>query len=227
MSKRTFFDEKTNQFSGFNEGDNQWDKAYSGQPDPNLIKKIAERHTETSETLPVIRRNKSLVTPSPTDYSDWEEVEVKPTPVTTETYTSNTLPLSTLTRVGNELLIQTPKATVEKESVDKPADTEPYVTVETEISDRALRIAEDFVSNNHLLIVGDALYIYRTGFYQPFNGDSLKRELLNKYREEIGKSNANSVLNGAAQLLRLCTQKVLEEFPDNPNIIVFKMVLWI
>lgn len=222
MSKRTFFDDKTNQFSNFNEGDTQWDKAYSGQPDPELIKKIAERHTETSKTLPVIRRNKSLVTPSPTDCSDWEEVEVKPTPVTTETYTSNTLPLSTLTRVGNELLIQTPKATVEKESVDKPADTEPYVTVETEISDRALRIAEDFVSNNHLLIVGEALYIYRDGFYQPLSGDSLKRELLKKYREEIGKSNANSVLNGAAQLLRLCTQKVLEEFPDNPNIIVFK-----
>ena len=222
MSKRTFFDEKTNQFSGFNEGDTQWDKAYSGQPNPKLIKKIAERHTETSKTLPVIRRNKSLVTPSPTDYSDWEETEVKPTPVTTETYTSNTLPLSTLTRVGNELLIQTPKATVEKESVDKPAGTEPCVTVETEISDRALRIAEDFVSNNHLLIVGEALYIYRDGFYQPLSGDSLKRELLKKYREEIGKSNANSVLNGAAQLLRLCTKKVLEEFPDNPNIIVLK-----
>lgn len=93
---------------------------------------------------------------------------------------------------------------------------------EEEIKDRALRIAEDFAKQEKVILVGNVPCIYNGKFYTFLRDDDAQRKIFAHYRMEIGQSSATSVLRNAVSLLKLCPQKIYEEFPSNSDIIVFE-----
>lgn len=93
---------------------------------------------------------------------------------------------------------------------------------EEEVKDRALRIAEDFVKHENVILVGNVPCIYNGQFYTFLHDDDAQRRIFAQYRTEIGQSSATSVLRNAVSLLKLCPRQVYEEFPPNPDIIVFE-----
>lgn len=93
---------------------------------------------------------------------------------------------------------------------------------EEEVKDRALRIAEDFVKHEKIILVGGVPCIYNGKFFTFLRDDDAQRRIFAQYRTEIGQSSATSVLRNAVSLLKLCPQQVYDEFPANPDIIVFE-----
>lgn len=86
--------------------------------------------------------------------------------------------------------------------------------------DRALAIAEDFVKQEQLIIVGGALYIYNGHFFTLLSEEEAKRLIFHFYRKEISRASPMNILRNAVDLLRYSTDIVLDEFPVNPNLIV-------
>lgn len=98
----------------------------------------------------------------------------------------------------------------------------PAMDNEDEVKDRALRIAEDFVKHEKVILVGNVPCIYNGKFYTFLRDDDAQRKIFAHYRTEIGQSSATSVLRNAVSLLKFCPKKVYEEFPPNSDIIVFE-----
>lgn len=88
--------------------------------------------------------------------------------------------------------------------------------------DRALAIAEDFVRRNNLISVGEVLWRYNGIFYYIFTESEAKRLIFQTYKKEISRASPVSTIRNVLELLKYCTDKVLGEFPVNPNIIVFE-----
>lgn len=88
--------------------------------------------------------------------------------------------------------------------------------------DRALAIAEDFARKQNLIRVGGAIYIYNGKFFSLFSDDAIQKLIFQNYRKEISCASPVSTLRNAATLLRYSVQKELEEFPVNPNLVVFQ-----
>lgn len=88
--------------------------------------------------------------------------------------------------------------------------------------DRALAIAEDFARRQNLIRVGGAIYIYNGKFFSLFSDDSIQKMIFQNYRKEISCASPVPTLRNAATLLRYSVQKELEEFPVNPNLVVFQ-----
>ena len=103
----------------------------------------------------------------------------------------------------------------------------PIVTVQKkrdddEKIDRALAIAEDFAKREKLIIVSGAIYHYNGMFYSLLSEDAAQRLIFQNYRSEISRTSPVSILKNVATLLKFCTNKVFEEFPANPHLIIFK-----
>lgn len=89
--------------------------------------------------------------------------------------------------------------------------------------DLAYAIAEDFATKKNLIIVGGVIHIYNGRFYSMLNGDEAERLIFQQYREEISRVRSPvTVTKNAATLLRYSISKVFDEFPVNPQIIVFE-----
>lgn len=88
--------------------------------------------------------------------------------------------------------------------------------------DRALAIAEDFARRNYLLLFGEALWRYNGKFYYVLTEGEAKRLIFQTYKKEISRASPVATLRNVVARLSCCTPRVLEEFPVNPNIIVFE-----
>lgn len=103
----------------------------------------------------------------------------------------------------------------------------PVVTVhqrhdDVEKIDRALAIAEDFAKREKFIIVSGSIYHYNGMFYSILSEDAAQRLIFQNYRSEISRTSPVSILKNVATLLKFCTNKVFEEFPANPHLIIFK-----
>lgn len=108
-----------------------------------------------------------------------------------------------------------------------PAPIVPIVAVQkhpddVDKIDPALAIAEDFSKREKLVIVGGAIYRYNGKFFSLLSEDVAQRLIFQNYRSEISRASPVSILRNVATLLKICTNKVFEEFPANYHIIVFE-----
>lgn len=108
-----------------------------------------------------------------------------------------------------------------------PAPVVPVVAVQkhpddVDKIDPALAIAEDFSKREKLIIVGGAIYRYNGKFYAILSEGAAQRLIFLNYRSEVSRVSTVSILRHVATLLKICTSKVVDEFPANSHIIVFE-----
>ena len=105
---------------------------------------------------------------------------------------------------------------VYQRSVINPIDTVPVMPdVNT---DRSLVLADDFIKHESTAVVGETLYIYNGRFYELLSAKEAERLIFRYYRKQVG-----SVRNikDTVDFLKLNADKVLNEFPENTNFVIF------
>lgn len=83
-------------------------------------------------------------------------------------------------------------------------------------------IAQDFLKQIHLISINDILHRYNGETYESITENSVLRLICHNYDKELkGCSNIITLARNIYSVIKIYAEE-LDEFPDNPNLVVFK-----
>ena len=90
-------------------------------------------------------------------------------------------------------------------------------------ADRAYDIAKDLLDSETIIAVSGTLYRYNGTFYESLSIEDAEKMIFIIYHQQLNDvSNIYQIVKRATHYLRFKAQMKLDEFPENPNIVVFK-----